>query len=94
MKNGRNKSCPHECLHVDSHVVCERDCSKVMDLMVMHKIGAVPVMAEYTVPVDALSLTPNMPIGIITKSDILCAYHMTVGSDDRCEAILKIDEPL
>lgn len=47
--------------------------------------------------VDALSPeSPNtaMPIGIITKSDILFAYHNMVGIDDPCEAIMPRDKPL
>jgi CBS domain-containing protein len=40
------------------------------------------------------SSTRTMPIGIITKSDILLAYHNLVGIDDPCEVLVTKDKPL
>lgn len=65
---------------------------KVMDLMLEKNIGAVVV----TPPQDnddnnddssEQQIVP-MPLGIITKSDILKAYHARVNIDEPCTAIM------
>ncbi|KAG7351039.1 inosine-5'-monophosphate dehydrogenase [Nitzschia inconspicua] len=65
---------------------------KAVDLMVQHQIGAVAVLPETLANehVDTLSLSPRlpMPIGIITKSDILKACHSKIGMEELCQFIM------
>ena len=62
----------------------------VMDLMLDKKIGAVVVIEKDEskgLDVDAETPLP-MPVGIITKSDVMKGYHNRIGIDDPCEAIM------
>lgn len=62
---------------------------KVMDLMLTNKIGALVVMSEQppAAGLDGATELP-LPLGIITKSDIMRGYQNCVGIDESCEAIM------
>lgn len=63
---------------------------QVMDLMLEHKIGAVVVIQHEAKKDDAEdtdTMLP-MPAGIITKSDIMKAYHDRVDINESCKAIM------
>lgn len=63
----------------------------VMDLMLQKKIGAVVVIDKKEgakgLDSDVDTLLP-IPIGIITKSDVMKGYQNGIGIDDACEAIM------
>jgi CBS domain-containing protein len=65
---------------VDKVVTCKQtDTIKtVMDLMLEHNIGAVVVPNS-----------PDHPIGIITKTDIVKAYHDNVTLDHKAQEIMQ-----
>jgi CBS domain-containing protein len=63
----------------------------VMDLMLSKSIGAVVVIdkSEETKGLDADAETMSpIPIGIITKSDVIKGYQNGIKIDDVCEAIM------
>lgn len=75
--------------------VCPNDpVRKVMDLMLVNKIGSVIVL-EYKPKKLRDGNQPHietllpMPVGIITKSDILMAYQSRMGVDAKCSAIMS-----
>ena len=63
---------------------------KVMDLMLVNKIGALVVL-EQVAPRnldDQSEVKLPIPVGIITKSDIMTAYQNMVKLDDPCSKIM------
>uniref|UniRef100_A0A7S3KWV4 CBS domain-containing protein n=1 Tax=Amphora coffeiformis TaxID=265554 RepID=A0A7S3KWV4_9STRA len=62
---------------------------KVMDLMLTNKIGALVVMPEppSAAGLDSVTELP-LPIGIITKSDVMRGYQNRVDIDESCTAIM------
>ena len=62
----------------------------VMDLMLGHTVGAVVIvdMQEKESPESESADMLPMPAGIITKSDILKAYHDRVDIDAPCKSIM------
>ena len=55
---------------------------KVMDLMLEHKVGAIVILQEQRSNDEGFF---SRPLGIVTKSDILQAYHNThIGIDHPC----------
>lgn len=63
----------------DKVVTCKQNdtIQTVMDLMLQHNIGAVVVPN-----------TPGHPIGIITKTDLVQAYHDNVTLDHKAQEIM------
>jgi CBS domain containing-hemolysin-like protein len=62
-----------------------------MQLMVDQKVSSIaviPDLVDEKVTLDAPKPVP-MPIGIITKSDIVRAYHNEVGIHEPCEKIMN-----
>lgn len=59
----------------------------VMELMVKNGVGAIVIVEESTS--DVLINAMIQPIGIITKSDIVHAYHHQVGVEEPCTNIMS-----
>jgi CBS domain-containing protein len=64
----------------DKVITCKQTdtIKSVMDLMLEHSIGAVVVPNS-----------PDHPIGIITKTDIVQAYHDNVTLDHKAQEIMR-----
>lgn len=69
--------------------VCPDDpVRRVMDLMLENKIGSVIVIQKETKKRDHVETLLPMPVGIITKSDIMKAYQNKLGIDAPCREIM------
>ena len=62
-----------------------------MQLMIEKKISCIAVIPELKQAKVSLDASPQipMPVGLITKSDIVLAYHNLVGIDEPCERIMN-----